>query len=82
MNKKTISYNLDIISRSGNKKHWKIRKVIGDMEELISGYRLTAFKMKGTAVATLCNKNANVVEKALREAILGRYSEEMLVLSI
>lgn len=68
MNKETIDYTISLIKSARNKNHWKIRKLISKIEILVSDYRVTALKMRGTDVARYCNSEATRIENQLNRA--------------
>lgn len=65
----TINKAMRLIANTKNKNHWKVRNAIREIELLISGYRITMKKMKGTVVAGVCSHKANVLERRLNEAV-------------
>lgn len=65
--KNTYNWYIDQIQKY-NSEADKVQRFKKLVEEHISGLRLTAMKMRGTAVAKFCNKEANELEKKLSEA--------------
>ena len=64
----TINKWFNTIKNSTNKKHWSVRNAISEIEKLISGYRFTMLKIKGT-VAGICSHKSNILERRLKEAL-------------
>ena len=65
----TLDYILYQIYKSSNKKHWRTRKLTKIVNEHISGLRLTARKTRGTSLSSLCNREANYIEKRLHSSL-------------
>ena len=65
----TINKWFNTIESSTNKKHWAVRNAILQIEKLISEYRITMRKMKGTVVAGICSHKSNILERRLKDAL-------------
>lgn len=63
----TINWKLDEIRKNGKNK-WQFKK---DIEEIISGYRLTATKFAKTSAGAFAEKEANELQKKLLSALKG-----------
>ena len=64
----TTDFYLEQISKYP-KNHWKARLYKKKVEEIISGYRVTAHKEKGTFTSSFCSQQANYLESRLKEVI-------------
>jgi hypothetical protein len=53
-------------------KHWRSRKFQKNLNEQISGLRVTAYKMKGTFTGQFCSSEANRLEKELSYILKGK----------
>lgn len=68
MNDITIQHYSDIVLHNHpNSRRFKSAKK--HLEDVISGYRITFIKMRGTTVAATCNGLANAIEKKLNSAL-------------
>ena len=66
----TIKYYLNQIASNPNKKHWKVRNAIKSLNKEISEYRYNAMeKVGGQYCQYLMNKEANYIERQLREVL-------------
>ena len=64
----TYMFYLNRISNANNKNHWRVRNMIKIINSAISDYRYTAMQERGY-VREFCNKEANLLEKQLEEAL-------------
>ena len=55
--------------RSNSPRHWKSRNARKQLDLIISGYRMTAYKYRGSYVGQYCSQQANWIEKRLNLAL-------------
>lgn len=60
----TVEYYLQEIAKYP-KTHWKTRLYKKKLDEIISGYRVTAFKERGKFTGEFCSQQANILENRL-----------------
>ena len=67
----TENHYLELIKRSPNKKHWKVREFKKIIDLDITGYRFFAYQNRPRNVVHFCNFYANNLEKKLKNALNG-----------
>jgi hypothetical protein len=66
----TTDHWLNFIANSPNKKHWRVRSAIHIINQEISDLRFNALKKVGGQYCQyLMNREANFLDKQLREAL-------------
>jgi hypothetical protein len=65
----TLEWKLEQIKNSPNKRNWRTRQHIKDINMQISNYRILAIKNKKNFVGTYCSQQANNLEKSLNLAL-------------
>jgi hypothetical protein len=61
----TLDWKLEQIRNSSNKKHWRTRQFVRDINMQISNYRILAGKNKANYLGQYCSREANLLEKSL-----------------
>ena len=69
----TNEYFLSQINSYSNKKHWRCRNFISNVEMQVSDFRMTAIMFRGTFISQFCNHEANKLERELHWALEGTY---------
>ena len=65
----TNSWRINKIKSSKNKKHWRTRFHIKEVEKEIGALRVTAIEFRGTGISKICNRNATRLEQDLKETL-------------
>lgn len=68
MNQATIDHYMRII-RTNNPNGKRFKSAVKKIETIISDYRVTFIKMRGTVVAATCNGLANSLQRQLDSAL-------------